>query len=153
MIVSVPLHLAVMWLGHNGCTIGTLTPHPLDGWTSLYRCQSRRSDVPFTHKLAMGDQVEIILKRTNPSRDWLNPTRRSFVHSSRARANGNGSVLRVVKKNLEAGRNILEVELGRVGATLKDAEQYALKNDSTSTLQMVIVCGYWWRRFAYQPSR
>lgn len=42
--------------------------------------------VPFTHKLQMGDQVEIITaKEPNPSRDWLNPSL-GFVHSGRARA-------------------------------------------------------------------
>lgn len=90
--------------------------------------------VPFTHKLAMGDQVEIITqKEPNPSRDWLNPTT-GFVHSSRARAKINAWFrAQSREKNLEAGRDILEVELGRVGATLKDAEQYALKRFNVNT--------------------
>ncbi|MGL5566234.1 MAG: GTP diphosphokinase, partial [Plesiomonas sp.] len=42
--------------------------------------------VPFTYKLQMGDQIEIITqKNPNPSRDWLNPTL-GFVNSSRGRA-------------------------------------------------------------------
>ncbi|ARP37287.1 GTP diphosphokinase [Vibrio syngnathi] len=90
--------------------------------------------VPFTHKLAMGDQVEIITqKEPNPSRDWLNPTT-GFVHSSRARAKINAWFrAQSREKNLEAGRDILEIELGRVGATLKDAEQYALKRFNVNT--------------------
>lgn len=84
--------------------------------------------VPFTHKLAMGDQVEIITqKEPNPSRDWLNPTL-GFVHSGRARAKINAWFRKQSReKNLEAGKDILENELHKIGATLKDAQQYALK--------------------------
>ncbi|MBE8556209.1 GTP diphosphokinase [Vibrio cyclitrophicus] len=90
--------------------------------------------VPFTHKLSMGDQVEIITqKEPNPSRDWLNPTT-GFVHSGRARAKINAWFrAQSREKNLEAGRDILEVELAKVGATLKDADQYALKRFNVNT--------------------
>ncbi|SJN53107.1 GTP diphosphokinase [Vibrio ruber] len=84
--------------------------------------------VPFTHKLTMGDQVEIITaKEPNPSRDWLNPAL-GFVHSGRARAKINAWFRKQSReKNLEAGREILETELAKIGATLKDASEYALK--------------------------
>ncbi|CAM3509523.1 GTP pyrophosphokinase [Vibrio aerogenes CECT 7868] len=84
--------------------------------------------VPFTHRLTMGDQVEIITsKEPNPSRDWLNPAS-GFVHSGRARAKINAWFRKQSReKNLEAGREILETELGKIGATLKDAAEYALK--------------------------
>jgi GTP pyrophosphokinase len=84
--------------------------------------------VPFTHQLTMGDQVEIITqKEPNPSRDWLNPTL-GFVNSGRARAKINAWFRKQSReKNLDAGKDILEVELAKIGATLKDAEQYALK--------------------------
>ncbi|EGA68012.1 GTP pyrophosphokinase [Vibrio sinaloensis DSM 21326] len=90
--------------------------------------------VPFTHKLAMGDQVEIITaKEPNPSRDWLNPTT-GFVTSSRARAKINAWFrAQSREKNLEAGREILEQELTKIGATLKDAEQYGLKRFNMNT--------------------
>jgi len=90
--------------------------------------------VPFTHKLAMGDQVEIITqKEPNPSRDWLNPSL-GFVHSGRARAKINAWFRKQSReKNLEAGRDILEVELGKIGATLKDADMYALKRFNVNT--------------------
>lgn len=90
--------------------------------------------VPFTHKLAMGDQVEIITqKEPNPSRDWLNPSL-GFVHSGRARAKINAWFrAQSREKNLEAGRDILEVELAKIGATFKDAEQYALKRFNVNT--------------------
>jgi len=90
--------------------------------------------VPFTHKLAMGDQVEIITaKEPNPSRDWLNPST-GFVTSSRARAKINAWFrAQSREKNLEAGREILEQELTKIGATLKDAEQYGLKRFNMNT--------------------
>ncbi|MGC9492108.1 GTP diphosphokinase [Vibrio genomosp. F10] len=90
--------------------------------------------VPFTHKLTMGDQVEIITqKEPNPSRDWLNPTL-GFVHSGRARAKINAWFRKQSReKNLEAGKEILEAELAKVGATLKHAQEYALKRFNVNT--------------------
>ncbi|MCA2015984.1 GTP diphosphokinase [Vibrio tritonius] len=96
--------------------------------------------VPFTHKLQMGDQVEIITSREpNPSRDWLNPAL-GFVHSGRARAKINAWFRKQSReKNLEAGREILESELAKIGATLKDAEQYALKRFNVNTTDELFV--------------
>ena len=84
--------------------------------------------VPFTYHLQMGDQVEIITqKEPNPSRDWLNPNL-GFVTSSRARAKVHAWFRKQDRdKNIVAGREILETELAKIGATLKDAEAYALK--------------------------
>ncbi|PSW18623.1 GTP diphosphokinase [Photobacterium sanctipauli] len=84
--------------------------------------------VPFTYHLQMGEQVEIITqKEPNPSRDWLNPNL-GFVTSSRARAKVHAWFRKQDRdKNILAGREILEAELVKVGATLKDAEAYALK--------------------------
>ena len=101
--------------------------------------------VPFTHKLHMGDQVEIITaKEPNPSRDWLNPSM-GFVTSGRARAKINAWFRKQSReKNVEAGRDILEVELQKIGATLKDAERYALKRfnvNSTDELYVGIGSG------------
>ncbi|MBF9001624.1 MULTISPECIES: GTP diphosphokinase [Vibrio] len=96
--------------------------------------------VPFTHKLQMGDQVEIITsKEPNPSRDWLNPSL-GFVHSGRARAKINAWFRKQSReKNLEAGREILETELAKIGATLKDAEQYALKRFNVNSSDELFV--------------
>ncbi len=90
--------------------------------------------VPFTHHLEMGDQVEIITqKEPNPSRDWLNPTL-GFVHSGRARAKINAWFRKQSReKNLEAGKEILETELAKIGATLKDASDYALNRFNVNT--------------------
>ncbi|NAW69043.1 GTP diphosphokinase [Vibrio sp. V27_P1S3P104] len=96
--------------------------------------------VPFTHKLHMGDQVEIITaKEPNPSRDWLNPSL-GFVHSGRARAKINAWFRKQSReKNLEAGREILENELAKIGATLKDAELYALKRFNVNSADEMYV--------------
>lgn len=96
--------------------------------------------VPFTHKLHMGDQVEIITaKEPNPSRDWLNPSL-GFVHSGRARAKINAWFRKQSReKNLEAGREILENELAKIGATLKDAEVYALKRFNVNSADEMYV--------------
>jgi GTP pyrophosphokinase len=82
----------------------------------------------------MGNQVEIITqKEPNPSRDWLNPTL-GFVHSGRARAKINAWFRKQSREgNLEAGKDILETELAKIGATLKDAEQYALRRFNVNT--------------------
>ncbi|AIU67835.1 GTP diphosphokinase [Vibrio coralliilyticus] len=96
--------------------------------------------VPFTHKLTMGDQVEIITaKEPNPSRDWLNPSM-GFVTSGRARAKINAWFRKQSReKNLEAGREILEAELAKINATLKDAEQYALKRFNVNSADELYV--------------
>ncbi|WP_261815967.1 GTP diphosphokinase [Vibrio gallicus] len=90
--------------------------------------------VPFTHKLTMGDQVEIITqKEPNPSRDWLNSSL-GFVHSGRARAKINAWFRKQSReKNIEAGKDILEAELAKIEATLKDADIYALKRFNVNT--------------------
>lgn len=96
--------------------------------------------VPFTHQLSMGDQVEIITaKEPNPSRDWLNPAT-GFVHSGRARAKINAWFRKQSReKNLEAGKEILEVELQKIGATLKDATDYALKRFNVNSPEELYV--------------
>ncbi|NVP02335.1 TGS domain-containing protein, partial [Photobacterium damselae subsp. damselae] len=90
--------------------------------------------VPFTYHLQMGDQVEIITqKEPNPSRDWLNPNL-GFVNSSRARAKVHAWFRKQDRdKNIIAGREILEQELAKIGATLKDAEAYAIKRFNVKT--------------------
>lgn len=88
----------------------------------------------------MGDQVEIITsKEPNPSRDWLNPSM-GFVTSGRARAKINAWFRKQSReKNLEAGREILETELNKIGATIKDAEQYALKRFNVNSADELYV--------------
>lgn len=72
--------------------------------------------VPFTYQLETGDQIEIITqKQPNPSRDWLNPNL-GFLRTSRARS----KVATWFKKqdrdkNVQAGRELLDKELERLG--------------------------------------
>lgn len=72
--------------------------------------------VPFTYQLQNGDQIEVLTgKEPNPSRDWLNPNL-GYLTSSRARS----KVQHWFKtqdrdKNLQAGKEMLESELQRVG--------------------------------------
>ncbi len=96
--------------------------------------------VPFTHKLQMGDQVEIITaKEPNPSRDWWNPSL-GCVHSGRARAKINAWFRKQSReKNLDAGREILEIELAKIGANLKHAEAYALKRFNVNSVDEMYV--------------
>lgn len=91
--------------------------------------------VPFTHKLTMGDQVEIITQREpNPSRDWLNPNL-GFVNSGRARAKINAWFRKQSReKNCEAGREILENELLKIGASLKGIERDVLKRYNVNAI-------------------
>lgn len=83
--------------------------------------------VPFTYHLQMGDQVEIITqKQPNPSRDWLNPNT-GFVNTSKARSKIIAWFKKLDReKNIPLGKEALEVEMGRLGLTLKQIEQYAL---------------------------
>lgn len=78
--------------------------------------------VPFTYQLQTGDQVEVLTgKNPNPSRDWMHPGL-GYVHSSRARAKIHTWFKKQDKeKNLQAGKDIMERELSKVGLGLKDA--------------------------------
>ncbi len=63
----------------------------------------------------------------------MNPSL-GFVHSGRARAKINAWFRKQSReKNLEAGKEILENELTKIGATLKDANEYALKRFNVNT--------------------
>jgi GTP pyrophosphokinase len=96
--------------------------------------------VPFTYHLQMGEQVEIITqKEANPSRDWLNPNL-GFVTSGRARAKVHAWFRKQAHdKNMVAGREILEHELNKIGAKLKDAEAYALKRFNAKNVDELFV--------------
>lgn len=78
--------------------------------------------VPFTHQLQTGDQVDILTgKQLNPSRDWMHPGL-GYVHSSRARAKIHTYFKKQDRdKNVVAGKELLERELGKVNISPKDA--------------------------------
>ncbi|WP_019616190.1 GTP diphosphokinase [Psychromonas ossibalaenae] len=77
--------------------------------------------VPFTYQLQTGDQVEILTqKEPNPSRDWLNPNL-GYIHAPRARHKVATWFRKQDRdKNVQAGRELLEVELSKVKLKLSD---------------------------------
>ncbi len=86
-----------------------------------HRCRGAKVDgriVPLTHELQSGQQVEILTARHGgPSRDWLNP-QLGYIRSSRARS----KILAWFKqqdqeKHISEGRQVLDRELRRLGAT------------------------------------
>ncbi len=69
----------------------------------------------------------------------MNPSL-GFVHSGRARAKINAWFRKQSReKNLEAGREILEIELAKIGANLKHAEAYARKRFNVNSVDEMYV--------------
>jgi GTP pyrophosphokinase len=99
-----------------------------------HRCNGAKISgriVPFTYELQTGDQVEILTgKRSNPSRDWMHPGL-GYVYSSRARAKIQTYFKKQDKsKNQQAGKELLDRELGKVNIESKEA------GDATSRFNM-----------------
>lgn len=92
--------------------------------------------VPFTYQLQMGDQIEIITQKTpNPSRDWVNPNL-GFTHTAKARAKiQNWFKKQDRDKNIPAGKELLEVEIARLGISLKQVEQHGLPRYNLKNLE------------------
>ncbi|RJG39985.1 GTP diphosphokinase [Motilimonas pumila] len=98
--------------------------------------------VPFTHQLQTGDQVEIITqKEPNPSRDWLNANL-GYVNSSRARSKIATFFRHQDKgKNIQAGKDLLEPELNKLGLKLVDATPAVKKHNLTSLDELLAGIG------------
>jgi len=77
--------------------------------------------VPFTYQLKTGDQIEILTqKEPNPSRDWLNPNL-GYINAPRARHKvATWFRQQDREKNVQAGRELLEVELHKIKLKLSD---------------------------------
>jgi len=77
--------------------------------------------VPFTYILKTGDQVEILTqKEENPSRDWLNPNL-GYINAPRARHKVATWFRKQDRnKNMLAGRELLETELGKIKLKITD---------------------------------
>ncbi|MGB0894562.1 MAG: GTP diphosphokinase [Parashewanella sp.] len=91
-----------------------------------HRCIGAKVDgriVQFSYQVQTGEQVEVITaKHPNPKRDWLNPNM-GYIKSSRSRSKIQHWFKQQDKdKNAIAGREMLEVELSRLGLTIKDAQ-------------------------------
>jgi GTP pyrophosphokinase len=84
-----------------------------------HRCRGAKVDgriVPLDHRLDSGDRVEIMTARTGePRRDWL-VAANGFLASPRSREKVRNWFHRLDRaRNLQAGRELLEKELKRVG--------------------------------------
>ena len=98
--------------------------------------------VPFTHQLSTGDQVEILTqKEPNPSRDWLNPSL-GYVKSSRARAKiHHWFKLQDRDKNLAAGKEIIDTQLGKLGLSNKDLDDAVTRYNLNHIDDLLVAIG------------
>ena len=112
-----------------------------------HRCRGAKIDgriVPLDHKLHSGDRVEIMVAKTGePRRDWL-VAANGFLASPRSREKVRSWFHRLDRaRNVQAGRELLEKELKRVG--LQHAELApALRRfsaDSAEDLQVLVALG------------
>ncbi|WP_416307748.1 GTP diphosphokinase [Neptunicella sp. SCSIO 80796] len=98
--------------------------------------------VPFTYQLQTGDQVDILTgKRSNPSRDWMNPSL-GYIHSSRARAKIQTWFKKQDRdKNLQAGKEALDKELVRAHVDPKQATEACHKFNVSSVEDLYVAIG------------
>ncbi|MBL8522820.1 MAG: bifunctional (p)ppGpp synthetase/guanosine-3',5'-bis(diphosphate) 3'-pyrophosphohydrolase [Betaproteobacteria bacterium] len=95
-----------------------------------HRCRGAKIDgqiVPLSTKLQNAQRVEILAaKQGGPSRDWLNP-QLGFLHSPRAQAKvRNWFRQEYFEVDVAHGRQTMEKELARAGATALALEKVAL---------------------------
>ncbi|MEO0423242.1 MAG: bifunctional (p)ppGpp synthetase/guanosine-3',5'-bis(diphosphate) 3'-pyrophosphohydrolase [Pseudomonadota bacterium] len=112
-----------------------------------HRCRGARVNgrqVSLNHKLASGDQVEIVTaKEASPSRDWLIP-QLGFLASTRARAKVRLWFRREAGEgNVEQGQSMVERELQRLGCemSLVSAVVRHLRLDSANSLYAAVGAG------------
>jgi guanosine-3',5'-bis(diphosphate) 3'-pyrophosphohydrolase len=113
-----------------------------------HRCRGAKVNgrlVPLDHKLATGDQVEILTaKRGGPSRDWLNENLELVITKSAKTKIRRWFKQQEEEQNIESGKLLLEKEAARLDlGTDLDFETLA-KNfnyDTTNDLLAAIGCG------------
>ena len=112
-----------------------------------HRCRGAKVNgriVPLEHRLATGDRVEILTARTGePKRDWL-VVANGFLASPRSREKVRNWFNRLDRaRNVQAGRELLEKELKRVGLHQADpAPALAKFNAATlEELQVLVALG------------
>jgi GTP pyrophosphokinase len=112
-----------------------------------HRCRGAKINgriVPLTHKVANGDQIEIITgSQAQPSRDWLSP-KLGYLAGSRSRAKvRNWFRAQDRDQHLRQGRDILDRELARLGVRDISADDIAkqLKHKDLDTLCVVLGAG------------
>jgi GTP pyrophosphokinase len=103
-----------------------------------HRCRGAKVDgriVPLDHKLRSGDRVEIMVAKTGePRRDWLVASN-GFLASPRSREKVRNWFHKLDRaRNLQAGRDLLDKELRRLGLLQADPAP-ALQKFNAATLE------------------
>jgi GTP pyrophosphokinase len=103
-----------------------------------HRCRGAKVDgriVPLDHVLSSGDRVEILVAKTGePRRDWLVASN-GFLASARSREKVRNWFNKLDRaRNVQAGRELLERELRRVGLQQADPAP-ALQRFNAATLE------------------
>ena len=112
-----------------------------------HRCRGAKVDgriVPLDYKLATGERVEVMVGKTGePRRDWLLPGNR-FLASPRSREKVRAWFRRLDRdRNQQAGREMLERELKRMGLSDADLAPALARFhlDSVDELQVQVALG------------
>jgi len=112
-----------------------------------HRCRGAKVDgriVPLTHRLRSGERVEILTsKQPNPRRAWLIPAN-GFLSSSRSRTKVRNWFNKIDRaSNIQAGRDVLERELRRLGLLQADLNSVLprLHVDSVEELYIRVALG------------
>nr|WP_233511745.1 bifunctional (p)ppGpp synthetase/guanosine-3',5'-bis(diphosphate) 3'-pyrophosphohydrolase [Luteimonas weifangensis] len=112
-----------------------------------HRCRGAKVDgriVPLDYKLRSGDRVEILTARSGePRRDWL-VVANGFLASARSREKVRNWFHKLDRaRNVQAGRELLERELKRVGLQHADPAPALQKfnADSVEDLQVLVALG------------
>jgi GTP pyrophosphokinase len=112
-----------------------------------HRCRGAKVDgriVPLDHRLRSGDRVEILTAKTGePRRDWL-VAANGFLASPRSREKVRSWFHRLDRaRNLQAGRELLERELRRVGLQHADLAPVLRRfnADTVDDLQVLVALG------------
>ena len=112
-----------------------------------HRCRGAKVNgriVPLTYRLRSGDRVEILTgKEADPRRDWLMPAN-GFLASNRSREKVRSWFHKLDRaRNVQAGRELLERELKRLGLQHSDLAVAAKKfhADSVDDLYIQVALG------------
>jgi len=112
-----------------------------------HRCRGAKVDgriVPLTYRLRSGERVEILTtKQPNPRRAWLIPAN-GFLASSRSRSKVRNWFNKIDRaSNIQAGREVLERELRRLGLLQADLNSVLprLHVDSVEELYIRLALG------------
>jgi len=112
-----------------------------------HRCRGAKVNgriVPLTYRLRSGDRVEILTgKEADPRRDWLMPAN-GFLASNRSREKVRSWFHKLDRaRNVQAGRELLERELKRLGLQHSDLSAAAKKfhADSVDDLYIQVALG------------